>query len=121
MNLFTQGQVARMRIVLENSPRRASLLVPLAIDNDVPMFEKIFSPNGDGINDYWRWSNTLDYENCKLLIFNRFGKLVFEMVSYDNSWDGRSSDGRVLEEEAYYFIIRCDGKKDITGGVRIVR
>lgn len=28
MNLFTIGQVDRMRVVLENSPRRASLLLP---------------------------------------------------------------------------------------------
>ncbi len=124
MNLFTKGQVERMMVILENSPRRASLLLPLDPQNpDYPdyAFEKIFSPNGDGINDYWRWTNTLEYEGCKLTIFNRFGKPVYEKVSYDNSWDGRSSDGFILEAGAYYFIIRCDGKKDLKGGVQLVR
>ena len=121
MNLFTQGQVSRMVVVLENSPRRASLLLtpeptPLEVQ-----FPKIFSPNGDGVNDFWLWSNTLDYLDCKLTIFNRFGKPVFEMVSYDGSWGGRTNEGQILEEEAYYYVIRCDGKKEITGGVRIVR
>jgi gliding motility-associated-like protein len=124
MNLFTLGQVERMQVILESSPRRASLVLPL--DPEDPgyppyAFEKIFSPNGDGINDYWRWTNTLEYEGCKLTIFNRFGKPVYEKVSYDNSWDGRSSDGFILEAGAYYFTIRCDGKKDIKGGVQIVR
>lgn len=121
MNLFTQGQVLRMITVLENSPRRASLLLPLAIEQPEVQFPKVFSPNGDGINDFWLWKNTLEYTGCKLSIFNRFGKVVYEKVSYDGSWDGRTSDGQTLEEEAYYYVIRCDGKKEITGGVRIVR
>lgn len=121
MNLFTSGQVDRMTVVLENSPRRASLLLPLAAEQPVVQFPRVFSPNGDGINDYWLWTNTLDYQGCKLTIFNRFGKVVYEMVSYDGTWSGRTSDGYQLEEEAYYYVIRCDGMKEITGGVRIVR
>lgn len=121
MNIFTQGQVDRMKVVLENSPRRFSLLLPFEPATEIISFQKIFSPNGDGINDYWKWANTLDYQGCRLTIFNRFGKKVFETVSYDNSWDGRSSDGLHLEAEAYYYTIHCDGKNEITGGVRIVR
>jgi gliding motility-associated-like protein len=121
MNIFTHGQMERMKIVLENSPRRFSLLLPFEPVAEIVSFQKIFSPNGDGINDYWKWSNTLDYQGCKLSIFNRFGKKVYEAVSYSNDWDGRSSDGVTLEAEAYYYILQCDGKKEITGGVRIVR
>ena len=120
MNLFTKGQVVRMRTVLENSPRRASLLsatAPVA----GRQFEKLFSPNGDGVNDYWKWYDYNKYEGCKLAVFNRFGKLVFEMSTYDGSWDGRATDGQVLEEEAYFYIISCTGSPDVTGGVRIVR
>jgi gliding motility-associated-like protein len=121
MNLFTQEQVMRMVTVLENSPRRASLLLPLSLEQPAVQFPKVFSPNGDGVNDFWLWTNTLEYTGCKLSIFNRFGKLVYSMVSYDGSWNGRSSDGQLLEEEAYYYVIACDGKKEITGGVRIIR
>ncbi|HCW08707.1 MAG TPA: hypothetical protein DGG95_15215, partial [Cytophagales bacterium] len=121
MNLFTRDQATRMEVVLENSPRRFSLLLKTNAVESVAPFQKIFSPNGDGINDFWKWNNTIDYQGCTLTIFNRFGKKVFEMVSYDNSWDGRSSDGQVLEPEAYYFILRCNGKSDITGGVRIIK
>jgi gliding motility-associated-like protein len=121
LNLFTEGQVSRMQIVLESSPRRASLLIPLNPDPPDYEFEKIFSPNGDGINDYWRWTNTLKYEGCMLTIYNRFGKPVYEKISYDNSWDGRSADGYVLEAGAYYYVIKCDDAADIKGGVRIVR
>lgn len=121
MNLFTKGQVERMLVVLENSPRRASLLLPLSPVQPEKQFPKLFSPNGDGVNDFWLWTNTLNYEGCKLTIFNRFGKTVYEMTSYDNSWDGRSSSGQPLEEEAYYYVISCNNKGEITGAVRIVR
>lgn len=121
LNLFTKGQVERMKIVLENSPRRASLLLPLRPSPESFTFEKIFSPNGDGINDYWKWGNYSTYEGCQLIIFNRSGRQVFAMISYDGSWDGRSSTGQVLEEEAYYFVLKCPGKEDINDGVRIIR
>jgi gliding motility-associated-like protein len=120
-NLFTLGQIQRMAIVLENSPRRASLILPLDPDVIRPSFEKLFSPNGDGVNDYWQWTDFTSYESCSLAIFNRFGKKVYEMTGYDGRWDGRASDGQILEAEAYYFVIKCESQRDITGGVRIVR
>jgi gliding motility-associated-like protein len=120
MNLFTREQTERMRIVLENSPRRASLLLPLE-KPAVAGIAKIFSPNGDGINDYWKWTNPGVYNECTLFVFNRFGKKVFEMKDYDNSWDGHSTEGNLLEPEAYYYVIRCPNKDEVTGGVRIVR
>jgi gliding motility-associated-like protein len=120
VNLFTAGQVERMKIVLENSPRRASLLTNPSASSSTT-FPKIFSPNGDGINDHWKWPNGRDYVDCTLLIFNRYGKKVFEMTSYDGSWDGRSMSGQILEEEAYYYSVKCEGSEDLTGGVRIVR
>ena len=49
MNLFTQGQVARMVAVIENSPRRASLLTspgllePAPVANDLGI-ESIVAP-----------------------------------------------------------------------------
>ena len=121
MNLFTKGQIDRMMTILENSPRRASLLIPLSPGPQEVQFPKLFSPNGDGVNDYWLWTNTLDYQGCKLIVYNRFGKVVYEITSYDNTWDGRSNNGQPLEEEAYYYTLTCENQKEITGAVRIIR
>ena len=49
MNLFTEGQAFRMRIVLENSPRRASLLVSPGLEAPRPILDdatisRIISP-----------------------------------------------------------------------------
>ncbi|MFZ9980791.1 MAG: gliding motility-associated C-terminal domain-containing protein [Cyclobacteriaceae bacterium] len=120
MNLFTTDQVERMKLVLENSPRRRSLLIASGDIQPVP-FPEVFSPNGDGINDFWQWENTLEYENCRLIIYDRFGTIVLDKIGYDNSWSGKSLRGGQLEEEAYYYEIRCENRKSITGAVRIVR
>ena len=45
MNLFTQGQVSRMEIIIENSPRRASLTQSHGLLNPVPL------PNDLGIQN----------------------------------------------------------------------
>lgn len=120
MNLFTHGQVERMKLVLENSPRRRSLLIASG-DIEPVSFPEVFSPNGDGINDFWLWENTLDYETCRLIIYDRFGLVVLDRIGYDNSWDGKSVRGGQLEAEAYFYEIRCENKKTVTGAVRIVR
>ena len=57
----------------------------------------------------------------KLIVYNRFGKVVYEITSYDNTWDGRSNNGQPLEEEAYYYTLTCENQKEITGAVRIIR
>src|SRR5690606_18119722 len=78
---------------------------------------RIFSPNGDGINDYWEWSNTELFRDSRLVIFNRHGQKIFEVMSYDNTWDG-SVNGTPLQEDAYYYVI-TSAQGELTGAVRI--
>lgn len=119
MGLFTRQQADRMYIVLTNSPRRVTLIPQFS--ETITERPVLFSPNGDGINDYWIWPETDTYADCILVIYDRTGREVFRMKGYDNTWNGRSLSGAQLEEEAYFYEIRCDGKNNITGGVRIVR
>ncbi len=79
----------------------------------------VFTPNNDGIDDTWNWSNTEAFENCRLTIYNRLGQKIYETISYDNTWDGRVN-GSPLQEDAYYYVITCDNS-DRQGAVRIVR
>lgn len=47
-----------------------------------------FSPNGDGINDFYRVFG-LCFDNFKIQIFNRWGSKVFESNVETIAWDGR--------------------------------
>jgi gliding motility-associated-like protein len=82
---------------------------------------RYFSPNNDGIQDTWVWPSVEEFANSTLTIFNESGQVIYEAVSYQNSWDG-NLNGRPLQEGAYYYVIRLpDNDDDITGAVRIIR
>ncbi len=63
----------------------------------------IFTPNEDGINDFFQPLDNLNHIN-KVVIFNRWGNVVREL-SYPFVWNGDSSDGRRLAEGVYYYIL----------------
>jgi gliding motility-associated-like protein len=90
---------------------------------DVP---DTFSPNGDGINDYFRIPGANDLPNDHLYIYNRWGGLVYESNNYDNTWDGRSTSKMLgsdeLEEGTYFYIyLPDDTMEPIKGTVYLKR
>jgi gliding motility-associated-like protein len=80
----------------------------------------LFTPNGDGINDYWELPQMQDWGKCDVKVYNRWGKLVFADADYNNLWDG-TSDGKPVPEGAYYFIIKTETSGSVKGTVNIVR
>ncbi len=86
-----------------------------------PRIPNTFSPNGDGINDYWviKFLNT--YPNAKVNVFTRTGALVFSSKGYPQPWDGNVK-GKSVPVDTYYYIIEPEnGKPPITGYVTIVK
>ena len=51
---------------------------------------KFFTPNGDGQNDYWnvKGVNANFNENSIIYIFDRYGKLLKQIVASSQGWDG---------------------------------
>lgn len=80
----------------------------------------LFTPNYDGINDYWELTELATWGKCDVRVYNRWGKLVFADSDYNNLWDG-ASDGVPLPEGAYYFIIDTENAGVVKGTVNIVR
>jgi gliding motility-associated-like protein len=69
-----------------------------------------FSPNGDGVNDVFVIRGISIYPNNKLTIINRWGNVVFEKDNYDNTWDGKSTQGirfggDELPDGTYFYIL----------------
>lgn len=82
-----------------------------------------FSPNGDGVNDYFKIKGIRDFPNSKLMIFNRWGSKVYEAKGYLNDWDGKPNTkgligSNTLPEGTYFYIVELEsGKKPIKGYV----
>jgi gliding motility-associated-like protein len=53
---------------------------------DVPT---AFTPNNDGLNDYFRPHNALKADNYQFKVYNRWGQLVFQSRNWQDKWDGR--------------------------------
>jgi len=78
----------------------------------------VFTPNGDGANDSWEVPDLKKYISNEVVIFDRWGKKVFEANNYYNQWDG----GR-LGDGVYFYIMKCMGywKEDVyRGSVTII-
>ncbi len=77
-----------------------------------------FSPNGDGINDYWELTG-LDVfsNNSTLQIFDRYGNMVYKEVSNTEfKWDGKSNS-RVLNSDTYWFVITAGDERIYKGWI----
>jgi gliding motility-associated-like protein len=89
----------------------------------LPTFDNIsslFTPNADGMNDYWYIPNLEEYGKVQVTVYNRFGQPVYESESYKNDWDG-TWNGYPLPSASYYYIIRSSAKGFLKGVVNIVR
>ena len=82
-----------------------------------------FSPNGDGVNDYWDIDNAYEYPDIIVEVYNRWGELLFGAKGYsdDKRWDG-TYKGKVAPIGTYYYVIvPYKGAKAITGPLTIIR
>lgn len=64
-----------------------------------------FTPNGDGINDYWTIENLDQMEKVSIVIVDRSGMKVFDNhQSGLTSWDGKQN-GRALQTSTYWYVV----------------
>jgi gliding motility-associated-like protein len=78
-----------------------------------------FSPNGDGINDYWLVPELRNYPNAYVTVVDRDGQVVFESRSFTR-WDGRKG-GRDLPAGVYFYRISTITAGTYTGWLNLVR
>ena len=73
-------------------------------------YDRFFTPNGDGVNDYWRVINSIQEENIEIYIYDRYGKMLASLDYDDRGWDGRIN-GKLLPTSDYWFrVIRENGQ-----------
>jgi gliding motility-associated-like protein len=96
-------------------------VVTVAMGSDPLGASKVFTPNGDAVNNFWIVKNLSLVQNCPVTIFNRLGNVVYSATDYQNDWDGTSLKGQPLQEGDYYFVFKCGGQESFTGALRIIR
>lgn len=75
-----------------------------------------FTPNGDGKNDVWRIFGLSIYPSYEILVFNRWGGVVYRSKQATAAWDG-TLNGRPLPAGSYPYLVRVVGEKRVWKGL----
>ena len=92
-----------------------------AINNDNPcvitsdtnnILTNGLTPNDDGFNDFLVF-RVVSLEECEvnyargeIMVYNRWGDVVFSASPYNNDWGGTNANGDALPPGVYYFVLR---------------
>ncbi len=85
----------------------------------------VITPDGDGLNEEFIINCIDELRNNNVKIYNRWGQLVYEVDNYDNTWNGRTTNGDELPDGPYYYIIEYENlnkvKQQIKGSISVLR
>lgn len=73
----------------------------------------VFTPNGDGFNDFFVIKNLEKYPYNSLTIADRNGKVVYDVINYQNNWDARN-----LAIGTYYYILNYKSNNKNQGMIK---
>ena len=88
---------------------------------------KAFTPDGDNINDFWIIENIDNHPDNRVMIFDRWGGLIFSARGYNNNdivWDGRSNQsgqGSVPSGTYFYKIDLGEGYPTQKGFIELIQ
>ncbi len=99
------------------------------VTNIVFFIPQGFSPNGDGLNDYFNITGIEKYPNSELTIFNRWGDEVWisNEGGYQNSiaegFSGLNKKNNPLPDATYFYVLKfnVEGMKNQSGFIQINR
>lgn len=129
LNVCTTSNISILVSAINNppTPTPPSVPIPESESEVTPTTEEIIvyngiSPNGDGVNDYFKINNIqfLEPEN-KVTIYNRWGDKVFEMENYNSNlperrFEGRQNSGKELPSGVYFYKVEfTSGRTSLNG------
>ncbi|CAM1341225.1 T9SS type B sorting domain-containing protein [Tenacibaculum amylolyticum] len=85
-----------------NCFRESNFTITICADTSNDTFPSYFTPNEDGINDYWKVTSELTIKN--IYIFNRYGTLL-STPTPENGWDGLINGQKAPSNTYWYKIV----------------
>lgn len=84
------------------------------------MYPKFFTPNGDTYNDTWHIQFSEMESNMKVVIYDRYGKLIIGYKGTDFGWDG-NLNGELLPSDDYWFVVQRQNGMEYKGHFALKR
>lgn len=83
-------------------------------------YPQYFTPNGDGIHDFWQLNNAEGEKYNQIFIFDRYGKLITKFIGKDKGWDG-TFQGEPMPSSDYWFLLKRTNGKEYRGHFTLKR
>ncbi len=77
----------------------------------------VITPNQDGFNDTFRIKNIELYPVNRLIIFNRYGKVLFDQPGYRGEWNGSEVSAGIY----YFTLLLPEQQKEYKGWLQVIR
>jgi gliding motility-associated-like protein len=79
----------------------------------------LITPNWDGRNDNFVIKGLASLGKTELIIFDRRGAEVYKNTDYDNSWNGVDFNKHPLPDDTYFYVLKSEQGKAISGYIVI--
>jgi gliding motility-associated-like protein len=123
-NIINLKEGAYLLTVIDANGCKANISSRL-VDPNVLEMPNGFSPNGDSDNEYFVVHGIDAYPDNTILVYNRWGNLVYELDGYNNEWNGDNMNGEPLPDATYFVVltVRINGEdlEPLTGYVDLRR
>jgi gliding motility-associated-like protein len=110
----------------------ASVFVPDSCFKD-PQIPNIFTPNGDNVNDAWEIKFPNGYSLQELIVYDRWGTLIYEQdnLNFEKQgysrigWDGYTNSGNQCTAGVYFYVLKYTDRKgeikNVKGNVTLMK
>ncbi len=122
-NFFSRQSLQTHTVFVRNKNGCGTAQKTLEFDATAFGFPVFFTPNGDGINDYWNYlpeNNTQEDQIQLVYIFDKFGNLISTFNSESKGWDG-TFNGQQVPESDYWFKAQMRSNKIFKGHLSLKR
>lgn len=79
-----------------------------SIDCDI-LAPNVVTPNGDGVNDYFKINGLNNFPGSSLIVYNRWGNKLYSNDDYKNDWSPNVTDG------TYFYIVNVSDGRILKG------
>jgi len=83
-------------------------------------YPRFFTPNDDGYHDQWEIIGISEFPATKIYIFDRYGKLLREIIPGTSGWDG-TYNGNPLPSSDYWFTLSMEDGREVRGHFTLKR
>ena len=126
-----QGQYSYEYIAVDECDQKDSATVNVRVEICDVTIPNVFTPNNDGVNDYFYIENLEYFPGSYFIVYNRWGKKVFESNDYGTQcaslndsgcWDGRDAmTGSDCAEGTYFYVLKIPDGREYNGHINIFR